>query len=65
MHGRELATQLRQQRPGLKVLFVTGYADPSSLQDASVLEKPFMPETLLRKVHEILTSDKLTTLRVG
>jgi len=64
MHGRELAMQLRQQRPGLKVLYVTGYADPNTLENASVLEKPFMPETLLRKIHEILsTPDKFTTVR--
>jgi CheY-like chemotaxis protein len=63
MQGRELAMQLRQQRPGLKVLYVTGDADPSTLEDARVLEKPFMPATLLREIHEILsTPDKFTTV---
>jgi signal transduction histidine kinase len=66
MHGRELAMQLRQQRPELKVLYITGYADPSRLEDASVLEKPFTPETLLGKIHEIFsTPHKFTTLRAG
>jgi two-component system, cell cycle sensor histidine kinase and response regulator CckA len=29
MQGHELARQLRQQRPDLKVLYVTGYASPA------------------------------------
>jgi len=66
MQGRELAMQLIQQRPGLKVLYITGYADASTLEDANVLEKPFMPETLLHKIHEVLsTPDELRTVRTG
>ena len=56
MHGRELAMHLRQLRPTLKVLYVTGYADPGTLEDARVLEKPFLPETLLRTIHALLGS---------
>jgi CheY-like chemotaxis protein len=56
MHGRELATHLRQLWPTLKVLYVTGYADPGTLEDARVLEKPFLPETLLRTIHALLGS---------
>jgi len=66
MQGCELAMQLRQQRPGLKVLYITGSADPGTLEDASALAKPFMPETLLREIHEILsTPDRFTTVPVG
>jgi PAS domain S-box-containing protein len=66
IHGRDLAMQLRQQRPGLKVLYITGYADPGTLEGGRVLEKPFMPETLLREIHDVLDSlDKFTTVRVG
>jgi two-component system, cell cycle sensor histidine kinase and response regulator CckA len=55
MQGHELARQLRQQRPDLKVLYVTGYAEPGTLEkDARVLEKPFIPEDLLRAIHAIL-----------
>ena len=66
MHGRQLATQLKQQRPALKVLYMTGYADSDDLEGGSVLEKPFMPDTLLRAVHDILSNhDELTSLHAG
>jgi CheY-like chemotaxis protein len=66
MNGRDLAVQLRQHRPGLKVLFMTGYADPETLEGGRVLEKPFMPEVLLREIHDVLSSpDKFTTVRAG
>jgi two-component system, cell cycle sensor histidine kinase and response regulator CckA len=66
MHGRQLAMQLKQQRPALKVLYMTGYADSDDLEVGSVLEKPFLPETLLRAVHDLLRcSDKLTTVHTG
>jgi two-component system, cell cycle sensor histidine kinase and response regulator CckA len=61
-----LGDQLREQRPGLKVLYITGYADPGTLQGGRVLEKPFMPEALLREIHDVLSSlDKFTTVRAG
>jgi two-component system cell cycle sensor histidine kinase/response regulator CckA len=66
MHGHELAMRLRQQRPGLKVLYITGDADPGTWQGGRVLEKPFMPEALLREIHNLLSSpDKFTTVRAG
>jgi two-component system, cell cycle sensor histidine kinase and response regulator CckA len=66
MHGRQLAVELKQQRPAMKVLYMTGYADSDHLEEGNVLEKPFMPETLLRAVHDLLSSsDKLTTVHTG
>jgi two-component system, cell cycle sensor histidine kinase and response regulator CckA len=66
MHGRQLAVQLKQQRPALKVLYMTGYADSDDLEVGNVLEKPFMPETLLRAVHDVLSSpDKVTSVHAG
>jgi nitrogen-specific signal transduction histidine kinase/CheY-like chemotaxis protein len=63
MHGRQLAVQLKQQRPALKVLYMTGYADSDHLEEGNVLEKPFMPETLLRAVHDVLsTPGKVTSV---
>ena len=63
MHGRQLAVELKQQRPAMKVLYMTGYADSDHLEEGNVLEKPFMPETLLRAVHDVLSSpDKLTSV---
>jgi two-component system cell cycle sensor histidine kinase/response regulator CckA len=56
MHGSQLAMQLKQQRPTMKVLYMTGYAGSDRLEGGSVLEKPFMPETLLQAVHDVLST---------
>jgi CheY-like chemotaxis protein len=53
MQGSELASELRKQRPGIKVLYITGYADSGRLPGANMLEKPFMPETLLQQIRSI------------
>ena len=68
MGGRELADRLRAVKPGLRVLFMSGYVDDpiilKAVQDAAVpfLEKPFTRETLAKKVREALdaTPPKLT-----
>jgi PAS domain S-box-containing protein len=57
--GRDLADRLRASRPGLKVLFMSGYADEAVLDGppaagTSFLEKPFTFETLSRQVRELL-----------
>jgi CheY-like chemotaxis protein len=61
--GRELADQLRREQPGLKVLFLSGYAqdligragvlDPAE----SFLAKPFTAASLLSRVRKVLDSD--------
>jgi two-component system cell cycle sensor histidine kinase/response regulator CckA len=66
MHGRELAMCLKQRRPSLKVLYITGYADPDTVEDARVLEKPFTPEALLHSISDILGGpDKFTTVKAS
>lgn len=68
MHGCDLAMRIRQHRPGLKVLYITGYADTDLSIDerTGVLEKPFTPDALLRKIREILdTKDKLDRAKAG
>jgi CheY-like chemotaxis protein len=66
MHGRNLTMQLRQQRPGLKVLYITGHDDPGTMKGARVLEKPFLPEMLLREIRGALsTPDISITARTG
>src|SRR5215470_12959358 len=60
MHGRNLTMQLRQQRPGLKVLYITGHDDPGTLKGARVLEKPFLPETLLREIRHVLSTPDIS-----
>lgn len=59
MNGRQVADAARSQRPGLKVLFVTGYAQ--SALDASHLEpgmhvmtKPFGMDALARRAKEVI-----------
>ena len=60
MNGYELARRVTAARPGIRVLFVSGYAnvagDPGGPLPprAVLLEKPFAHEALLAKVREVL-----------
>jgi PAS domain S-box-containing protein len=60
MSGRQLADRLRDLRPELKVLFVSGYTDDAIVRHGILepgiwyLPKPFSPESLARKVREVL-----------
>jgi signal transduction histidine kinase len=60
MNGAEVAREIRARRPGLPVLFVTGYADTEALSAAGgggVLRKPFVHEDLAAKLHAVLGID--------
>ena len=60
MNGRELAGRLRDRRPELKVLYMSGYSarvmsHRGLVQDeAQLLQKPFTPRSLADKVREVL-----------
>jgi PAS domain S-box-containing protein len=60
MGGKELADRLKALRPGIKVLFTSGYTDNAVVQhglldpDIAFLEKPLSPSALARKVRELL-----------
>ncbi|MFL5534090.1 MAG: ATP-binding protein [Gemmatimonadales bacterium] len=60
MGASELADQLLAERPGLKVLYISGYTSDEvvrrgiSRQNAAFIQKPFTPEDLMRKVREVL-----------
>jgi hypothetical protein len=61
MSGRDLADRMLQLRPGIKVLYVSGYNEDTVLQKGVIegkvefLQKPFAPSVLSRKVREILS----------
>lgn len=58
--GRELADELRNRFPGLRVLFVSGYTDQvvgthgGSGANEAFLQKPFTPIALAQKVRDLL-----------
>jgi two-component system, cell cycle sensor histidine kinase and response regulator CckA len=64
MNGFELARRLREERPGLRVLFMTGYGDghhreySAEAEGGRVLQKPFSPDDLVRTATEVLTTGK-------
>src|SRR5262249_8905187 len=61
MGGAELAARLRRDRPGLRILFVSGYSDSvlssSLLAGSSLLNKPYGPEALATAVEEALAKE--------
>jgi PAS domain S-box-containing protein len=62
MNGRQVADAARQARPGLKVLFITGYAENAVLSHGHlepgmhVLTKPFAMDALAARVRELIAS---------
>jgi CheY-like chemotaxis protein len=61
MGGPELAAHLREVRPELTILFISGYTDPSItdqvvLTGSHFLQKPFAADALVRMVGEVLRS---------
>jgi CheY-like chemotaxis protein len=63
LSGKELANRLAEACSGIKVLFMSGYADEEimrhgfSAKGASFIQKPFSPEQLAIKVREILNDE--------
>lgn len=61
MNGRQLADAARELRHGLKVLFITGYAENAILNHGHLergmhlLTKPFSEEALARRVKELIS----------
>jgi PAS domain S-box-containing protein len=60
MGGPKLAERLAKERPDMKVLFVSGYAENTVLQHGNIdvttsfLQKPFSLKALARKVRDVL-----------
>jgi PAS domain S-box-containing protein len=63
MNGRDLAVQLTEAQPQIKVIFMSGYTDHVMTQNGvldnsvSFLQKPFSAEKLIELVHEVLELD--------
>jgi two-component system cell cycle sensor histidine kinase/response regulator CckA len=64
MGGSELASRLEDIRPGLPVLYMSGYTDDAVFRHGFLekgrvfLQKPFTPESLARKVREALGRER-------
>ncbi len=60
MNGRQMAEAGREKRPGLKVLFITGYAEATVLGHGQlapgmqVITKPFVVEVLGARIREMI-----------
>jgi CheY-like chemotaxis protein len=60
MDGRELAHELGNTRPGIHVLFMSGYSQEAVERhgvldaDTALIQKPFTPAALATKVREVL-----------
>ena len=61
MNGRQLADAARHRRPGLKVLFITGYAEIAAVgnglldQGMQVMTKPFRMDALATRVRSMIS----------
>ena len=64
MSGPELAQRLAAVRPTMKILCMSGYTDDAVVRHGALeagiafIQKPFTPETLARKVREVLDSER-------
>ncbi|WP_120010617.1 PAS domain-containing protein [Teichococcus vastitatis] len=62
MNGRQMADAARQWRPGLQVLFITGYAENAVVGNGHlgpgmhVMTKPFALEALASRIRELTTA---------
>jgi len=65
MSGPEVAEKIQIVRPGIKVLYMSGYPDHPVFEqggisrDASFLAKPFTPNVLAKKVRDVLDGEKV------
>ena len=62
--GRVVAEQLQRARPGLRVLYMSGYTDDAIVHHGVLdfgtkfLGKPFSPADLARKVRDVLDANR-------
>jgi DNA-binding NtrC family response regulator len=62
VNGLVLAQRLLQERPGIGVLYMSGYTEKSMLlatyPESILMQKPFSPDALIAAVRQILASQK-------
>jgi PAS domain S-box-containing protein len=64
MGGKSLAEHLSPRRPGIRVLYLSGYAENTIVRrghldaGAALLQKPFAPEALVSRIHELLAGSR-------
>jgi len=62
VNGLVLAQRLLQQRPGIGVLYMSGYVERSMLlakhPESILLQKPFTPDALIAAVRQVLASEE-------
>ncbi|MGH9704998.1 MAG: response regulator, partial [Candidatus Acidiferrales bacterium] len=64
MNGRELAEEVVRKRPGIKVLFSSGYTDDAIVRHGvlepgvAFIQKPYRPKALAHKIREVLGGPK-------
>src|SRR3954469_2030665 len=54
MNGRQVAEAVRERRPGIPLLFITGYAGTELPPGSEVIDKPFNLDTLARRIQAAL-----------
>jgi two-component system cell cycle sensor histidine kinase/response regulator CckA len=66
MSGPELVHEIHPTRPDMRVLYISGYTEEAMVQHhipesgIEFLQKPFLPDALLRKVREVLDTRAAT-----
>ena len=66
--GSEAVAQIRRQHPDMKVIHISGYpeeevARKGGMTDGAVfLQKPFPPQLLIQKVHELLATGRSSSV---
>ena len=61
MTGPELNAHLRQLKPELPVLFMTGYAGPTPIP-INILEKPFRMDELFERIAQTLCKETVESV---
>jgi CheY-like chemotaxis protein len=63
MNGKQLAEAIREHRPGVRVLYTSGYADDAIVHEGhldpgvALLRKPYRKAELSQKIREVLTGN--------